>query len=195
MANATLELYIDKTKDFTYPPRLTFDNAERGKTIDVKVFGEDEQPYDFTGKTIKFVETSQPYGDNTVIDDQADHFTDQAPKEGKFTYTMPEQAFYADGNARFEFWQDDTKIDTTCPIQIVLTTVGPDITNTDYITTFENLENKFKSQISSASDLVTQTQASVTDLTNYVNTLKQEVENLQTELSAAQATIKTLQSK
>ena len=116
MANDQLVLLINKVSVSPDRSYLKYNQAERGKIVDVTVVGNDGiNPYDLSGKDIIFNETKKD--NKTIIDGggglHSGKFirTTDNDKQGKFSYQFCDYAYQQSGECNFEFTTDSKHID------------------------------------------------------------------------------------
>lgn len=206
MANDQLVLLIDKVNVSPNRSYLKYNQAERGKIVDVTVVGNDGiNPYDLSGKDIIFNETKKD--NKTIIDGggglHSGKFirTADNDKQGKFSYQFCDYAYQQSGECNFEFTTDSKHIDVSSDFYIDITSTGtlkPD--NSSYVSDLESFKASYNALLQTTSnrtdawlDQTKQTlDSQVTDKLNGLNAQMQDtikkaneygnaVNNLQTQ--------------
>lgn len=153
MVNDKLVLQINKLNSTVDSKRLKYNQAERGRAVDIIVIDNDGvSPYDLTDKTIVFNEDKI---NNKIIIDGGDGEdsgkftrTPENDKQGKFTYEFQKAVYQQSGEARFEFTKDNNHIDVTSDFYIDIEAAGvlkPD--NTSYISDMTAFKANYKAII------------------------------------------------
>ncbi|CCI85281.1 hypothetical protein FC52_GL000838 [Lactobacillus pasteurii DSM 23907 = CRBIP 24.76] len=158
MANDQLILQINKVSSSVDNRRLKYNQAERGRAIDVTVIDNDgSSAYDLTGKTLIFTEDKI---ENKIIVDSSDSLgsqsgkfirTDENDKAGKFTYVFTDIAMQQSGEACFEFVTDSKHIDVSSSFFIDIQATGalaPE--NTSYVSDMEAFKAHYNAIINNA---------------------------------------------
>lgn len=158
MANDQLILQINKLNSSVDNRRLKYNQAERGRAIDVTVIDNDgSTAYDLTGKTIIFTDDKI---ENKIIVDSSDSLGDQSgkfvrtsenDKLGKFTYVFTDYAMQQSGEACFEFVTDSKHIDVSSSFFIDIQATGtlaPE--NTSYVSDMEAFKAHYNAIINNA---------------------------------------------
>ena len=206
MVNDQLVLLIDKVNVSPNRSYLKYNQAERGKIVDVTVVGNDGiNPYDLSGKDIIFNETKKD--NKTIIDGgggiHSGKFirTADNDKQGKFSYQFCDYAYQQSGECNFEFTTDSKHIDVSSDFYIDITSTGtlkPD--NSSYVSDLESFKASYNALLQTTSnrtvawlDQTKQTlDSQVTDKLNGLNAQMQDtikkaneygnaVNNLQTQ--------------
>ena len=206
MANDQLVLLINKVSVSPDRSYLKYNQAERGKIVDVTVVGNDGiNPYDLSGKDIIFNETKKD--NKTIIDGggglHSGKFirTTDNDKQGKFSYQFCDYAYQQSGECNFEFTTDSKHIDVSSDFYIDITSTGtlkPD--NSSYVSDLESFKASYNALLQTTSnrtdawlDQTKQTlDSQVTDKLNGLNAQMQDtikkaneygnaVNNLQTQ--------------
>lgn len=129
---------------------ITLRQSEIGLTLPVRILGNDDEPYDLTGKTLVFSERKQ--GKKAVIDDgtgkDPGKFTMVDAKNGRFLYRLQVQAYTAPGRAWFEIKDGDTIVDSTETFRVsVIIDPGFTYDNLTYVTSMQGIENQYQNVI------------------------------------------------
>lgn len=200
MANDQLVLQINKVNTTVDNKRLKYNQAERGKQVDVTVIDNDGvSAYDLTGKTIIFNEDK--IGNKIIIDGgggaHSGKFITNPDdlKQGKFTYQFTDYAMEQSGEAQFEFETDSKHIDVSSTFFIDITATGElKPANTSYVSdmeafvaTYNQLTSNFKTQadaqLKSITDQVTQAISNAQgSVKTQLQTLSQSVSDEQTKI-------------
>lgn len=157
MVNDSLVLQINKVNVSPDRNRLKYNQAERGKIVDVTVIDNDgTSPYDLTGKDIIFNDTKK---DNVTIIDGGGGLhsgkfirTDENDKQGKFSYQFCDYAYQQSGDCQFEFSADSKHIDVSSDFFIDITATGtlkPE--NTSYVSDLESFKASYNALLQTTS--------------------------------------------
>ena len=157
MVNDSLVLQINKVNVSPDRNRLKYNQAERGKIVDVTVIDNDgASPYDLTGKDIIFNDTKK---DNVTIIDGGGGLhsgkfirTDENDKQGKFSYQFCDYAYQQSGDCQFEFSADSKHIDVSSDFFIDITATGtlkPE--NTSYVSDLESFKASYNALLQTTS--------------------------------------------
>lgn len=176
-----LTLSIKKT-NHEYSKELVYDSLERGKTVDVSVRDIDDDPYNLEGLIIKFIDLKR--NSKLVVDSKTSLFDRVDDHGGRFRYTFPDQVYASSGWAKFEFWKDDQKIDTTCDFHIAINQYDDSMVpeDSDYVSALDKLEQDFK-------DAIDNSKKQSDDLTGKVLDAKKQVDQLITDTKKALAQV------
>lgn len=214
MVNDKLVLQINKLNVSPDKNRLKYNQAERGKIVDVIVVDNDGvTPYDLTGKDLIFNDTKAVGNDVKMIIDSgggthSGKFITTADdlKQGKFSYQFCEYAFEQSGECQFEFEADSKHIDVSSPFYIDITATG-DLkpANTSYVSDMEafkasyntllaNFKNASDAQLKSLTDAIKsaidnsndQVKAQLAPLLKQVQDATNQVADYQSKLSTLQ---------
>lgn len=141
MAQRPLKIPMDKSRQ----PKLgiTVRDGDAKGVLDVTLLGPNNAPYDLTDKQVVFREEKE---NNKWIEDSTNISIDDAPR-GHFTYVLHQQAqVIGNGRAWFKVISSDGTIDSSQDFYITVEKgFNMAITNSNYISEFEDVRKKLNS--------------------------------------------------
>lgn len=203
MVNDKLILQVNKLNVSPDRNRLKYNQAERGKIVDVVVMDNDGvTPYNLSGKSIIFNDTKTIGNDTKIIIDggggahSGEFITNDADlQQGKFSYRFCDYAFEQSGEAQFEFETDSKHIDVSSTFYIDITATGElKPANTGYVSDMEAFKATYNSLVANfratsnakLNEVNNQIGSKLTDLTNQVASGARKVEDYTNKVTTLQ---------